>query len=125
MSAHPTTTGWRCQSLGHFVDHCPTAGTADNTPVNSGYGHTQLGVCLHAQSLGIKSKWLLLDTGSTMSAVSNPSIVSNVKHCSQDESVWVNSNNGFMDFMQQGCLKLFDCLLSTANLLSTLFLSRK
>ena len=24
------TTCWHFQSLGHFADHCPTAGTADN-----------------------------------------------------------------------------------------------
>jgi len=62
-----TTTCWCCQSLGHFADHSPTAGTADNAPGKSSDGHTQLGACIHAQSLGIKSKWLLLDTGSTMS----------------------------------------------------------
>jgi hypothetical protein len=103
-----TTTCWCCQSLGHFVDHCPTAGTGDNAPGNTGDGHTQLGACLHAQSLGIKCKWLLLDTGSTMRGVSNPSLVSDVKHCSQDDSIWVHFNSGFMDFTQQGHMQLFD-----------------
>ena len=103
-----TTTCWRCQRLGHFSNHCPTAGTLDNAPGNSGDGHTQLRACLHAQSLGIKSQWLLLDTGSTMRGISNASLVSHVKLCSQDDSIWVHSNSGFMDFTQQGCLKLFD-----------------
>ena len=103
-----TTPCWHCQSLGHFADHCPTGGTADNTPGNSGDGHTQLRTCLHAQSLGIKSKWLLLDTGSTLSRVSNLNIVSDVIHCFQDDSIQVHSNGRFMDFIQQGHLKLFD-----------------
>jgi len=114
-----TTTCWRCQSLGHFSDRCPTA---DNETGNSGDGHTQLGVCLHPQSLGIKSKWHLLDTEFTLSEVSNPSLVSDVNHCSQDDIIQVHSNSRLMDFTQQGHLRLFDFPVfnskSLANIIS-------
>ena len=68
--------------------NCPTGG-------RNGSGHLQVGICLSQQSSHeheLNKWWILLDTCSTHSCMSNRDLMLNISACARDDVLRLNTN---------------------------------
>ena len=84
---------YRCQTWGHYADHCPTTIDIGGTG-RQGTGLVQLGYTLNQCDGGIPVEWLLLDTCSTDSVFSNCSFLGDIVACDDSQALSLNSNGG-------------------------------
>ena len=123
---------YRCQNWGHICPNCP------NSCGHTGCSLMQYGICLmqRLDNNGIGSNstinkaWILLDSCSTFSCVCNPSLVTNIRPCDENELMTVYTNGGQVDYNHVSTLVLlpFDVYFdeqSMANILSLKDVSNK
>ena len=112
---------YRCYAWGHFADKCPNARNVQALQV--GISLTQTNNCESTSNTFISRSWILLDTCSTNSVVSNPNLVSNIRQCNENETLRINTNGGTKVYNQIGDLNLLPLRVhvnetSLANILS-------
>ena len=97
-----------CQNWGHIRPNCP------NSQGRSGHTLMQYGICLMqrmdessvAVDGAINKAWILLDLCSTLSCICNPSFITNIRPCTESESMRVYTNGGQIKYDQVGTFSL-------------------
>ena len=99
---------FRCQTWGHYADHCPNAGGSSGTGNRQGTNLTQIGYTFNqSHSDGIPSEWLLLDTCSTDNVFNNCSFLNDIVVCDDSDDLDMTSNGGSMNYFLKSTMKTF------------------
>ena len=92
---------YRCQTWGHYADHCPESGNRQGTNlVQFGYNFNQ------GQS-GIPREWVLLDTCSTNNVFNNCGMLGDIISCDLAEDLEMKGNGGCMTYCLKSTMMLF------------------
>ena len=115
-----------CQNWGHIRPNGP------NGRGCTGHSLLQYGICLMQRldnnGIGsdgtINKAWILLESCSTLSYVCNPSLVTNVRPCDENELMTVYTNRGQVNYNHVGTLALlpFDVYFDEQSMANILLL---
>ena len=101
----PDIMCYNCNTQGHYAGQCPQSDRREE-----GSGFIQIGTNLvqsenEEQSFDfnpINKNWILLDTCSTHNVSCNPDVLSNIKNCTDDESLKILTNSGSLVYKKIG-----------------------
>ena len=100
-------TCFNCQHPGHRANDCPE-GQGSGGGGRRGRQYMMIGTQLSQLITDdlIPSTWILLDTCSTASVSNNSTLVTNIRDCTDEERLILNTNGGSVSFDQMADLKL-------------------
>ena len=115
---HPHIVCHACNKRGHYANCCPEVPT--KTKVKPQFAQF---VLKQSEESYINPNWLLLDTCSTVSAIKNPTLLTNIRPCRAGEELHIVTNGGSKSFAHVGTLKVLPLTVhynhkSLANILS-------
>ena len=102
---HKSITCYNCQNKGHYSNECPYVEAK-----RGGVNLLMRAVALTQNDpsvCDINPNWILLDTCSTASVAGNSNLVTDIKHCENENELYVATNGGGMVYTSEAKLKLF------------------
>ena len=102
---------FRCNSNGHYTDHCPTASRTESggrTPVNTGRTLVQFLVWITQgyQDKVVNRNWILFDSCSSIICANNKEDLRKITICPPGRDIKVFPNGGSVDYEMQGELNI-------------------
>mmetsp|Transcript_34948 Transcript_34948/g.35151 ORF Transcript_34948/g.35151 Transcript_34948/m.35151 type:complete len:164 (-) Transcript_34948:81-572(-) len=112
---------WTRNNWGRGFNNCPTV---KDRRGRTGSSSVQIGLIFsHNEGADVPESWVLLDTCSTDSVAKSPSMVTDVKQCTNDKCLTIFTNGRTQFFEEKGWFNLFSLDVhfnakSMANILS-------
>ena len=99
---------YHCHNWGHIAPLCPNRNSNDSSSGGrSGRSCTQF-FCTQQHGDFLPASWVLLDTCSTASVCSNPTLVSNIRECDKNDTLTLTTNGGKQIFKSKAVFDLFN-----------------